>query len=94
MVAQQAVSMVKRVMPQCGGELLDWITSLNEYLQMTTRDYHNITLEILPVIKLHMKELQLIHTSLQSRLCDIEATRQYFSSGKHNEEYQLVQTIH
>jgi len=91
-VAQQAVEMIKTFIPYCDGELLDYIMKKYEALQMLTPDYNNITLMVLPYIKLYTKELELIHTSLQTGSPDIEAAQHYFLAGQHDEEYQLVET--
>ncbi|XP_065894262.1 uncharacterized protein [Dysidea avara] len=90
MTAQQAVTIVKKTIPYCDGKLLEIIIRECEFLQAKTGDYDQITLLILPVVKLFIKELQLIHTSLQAGSPDIEATKQYFLSGQHEEEIGLV----
>ena len=90
MTAQQAVTIVKKTIPYCDGKLLEIIIRECEFLQAKTGDYDQITLLILPVVKLFIKELQLIHSSLQAGSPDIEATKQYFLSGQHEEEIGLV----
>ena len=89
-IAQQAVVMVKNIIPYCDGKLLDYIMMSCEWLQITTHDYHYINLHTLPVIKFYTKKHQLIYTSLQTGSPDIEYTKQYFFSGQDCEEFVLV----
>ena len=86
-VAQQAVTIVNKTIPYCDGKLLDIIIEQCELLQTMTHDYHFITLMILPAIKLSIKDLQLIHCSLQA---GSEAAQQYFLSGQHEEDEELI----
>ena len=90
-VAQQAFTMVKRIIPYCDGELLHYITIKCEQLQMMTSDYHCITTLTLPHTKLFVKQHDKITTSLHNGSPDIELTRHYFWSGKDKEELELVQ---
>ena len=89
-VAQKAVTMVKKIIPYCDGELLHWC----EYLQMMTPDYHNITTLSLPAIKLCIKLHKQITSSLLNGSHDIELTYHCIMSGKYNEEEELVWTNH
>ena len=92
MVAQQAVTMVNKIIPYCDGELLKCIIEGCKWLQTMTLGYNNITLLILPIIKLYTKELQQIYTSLQTGSPDIEAIHDYFLSGQRHKEVELVKT--
>ncbi|XP_065894140.1 uncharacterized protein [Dysidea avara] len=92
LIAQQALSMVKKTIPYCDGELLNYVMMRYEWLYTMIPDYHRITLMILPYVKLSTKDLQLIYTSLQTGSPDVEATKQYFLSGQDRQEYQLVET--
>ena len=89
-VAQKAVTMVQKTIPYCDGKLLQYVLSLCETLQLKTHDYHDITLYILPCIKLSIKEIHQIDTSIQAGSSDIEATRHYFLSGKSEEQHNLL----
>ena len=91
-VAQKAVTMVKKIIPYCDGELLHYMMMKCEDLQMKTHDYHYITTFILPVIKLHIKLHKQITSSLHNGSPDIELTYHYIKSGKYNEEVELVNT--
>ena len=91
-VAQQAVTMVKNIIPYCDGELLHYMMMKCELLQMMTHDYHHITALILPGINLHIKLHKQITSSLLNGSPDIELTYHYIRSGKHNEEHELVGT--
>jgi len=91
-VAQRAVTMVKKVFPYCDEELLHYIKWGCEHLQTNIHDYHQITLITSPLLKLYAKELQIIYTSLQTGSPDVETVTQYFLSGQHDEETELIKT--
>ena len=91
-VAQKAVTMVKKIIRYCDGELLHYMVIKCEELQMKTPDYHRITTLLLPHIKLNIKLHKQITSSLLNGSPDIELTYHYFMSGKHNEDAELVQT--
>ena len=93
-VAQKAVTMVKKIIPYCDGELLHHMMIQCEYLQMMTSDYHNITTSLLPHIKLLIKLHKQITSSLLNGSPDIELTYHYIMSGKCDEEIELVWTNH
>ena len=89
-VAQQAVTMVKRIIPYCDGELLHHITIKCEQLQMMTSDYHNFTTLTLPILKSRIKQHNKITSSLHNGSPDIELTHHYFMSGKYSEEQEFL----
>ena len=91
-VVQKAVTMVKKIIPYCDGELLHYMMMLCEEFQMRTLDYHNITTLALPHIKLHIKLHKQITSSLLNGSPDIELTYHYFMTGKYDEEEDLVVT--
>ena len=91
-VTQKAVTMVKKIIPYCDGELLHYMMIKYEMLQMMTCDYHDITISLLPRIMLHIKEHKQIISALHKGSPDTELTYHYFLSGKNSEEYQLVNT--
>ena len=93
-VAQKAVTMVKKIIPYCDGEILHYMMTVCEHLQMKTPDYHEITTLILPIIKLHIKVHKQITSSLLSGSPDIELTYHYIMSGKYGKERELVWTNH
>ena len=90
-VAHKAATMVKRIIPYCDGELLNYIAEHCEVLQVMTSDYHFITIRIIPYIKLFVKRHSEITSSLQNGSPDIELIYHYFSSGKDTEEEELVE---
>ena len=47
-VAQKAVTVVKKIIPYCDGELLHYMMMKCENLQMSTHDYHQNTTLTLP----------------------------------------------
>ena len=93
-VAQNAVTMLNKIIPYCDGTLLEIVTWQYEYLQLKTCDYHSITTITLPHIKLCMKQDKQISSSLQNGSPDTELTYDYFKSGKFDKEYDLVHINH
>ena len=85
-VVQKAVTMVKKIIPYCDGELLQNMMFLCEHLQIKTPDYHEITTLILPFIRLDIK----LHKQITSSSPDIELTYHYIRSDKYGEERELV----
>ena len=94
MTAQQAVVVVKKIIPYCDGKTQDHIMKFLEHMQMMTTDYHLINLLLLPRIKLRIKHLQQIDVSLQAGSPHIETTQHFFLSGQHREELELVSINH
>ena len=92
-VAQKAVTMVKKIIPYFDCELLHRVIMMCESLQTITCDYHQITLLVLPQIKLFIKQHKQITSSLLNGSPDIELTYHYYMSGKCDEEMQLVVSI-
>ena len=89
-VTQQAVVMVKKVIPCCEKEILFNMKIHCEKLCFTTCNYHVITLLIAPMIKLLTKELQLLFTSFETGSPMIEQTIESYQSGKIDEEFDLL----
>jgi len=68
-VAQKAIAMMKNIISYFDDEeILAVITKIYEELHTMTTDYHHSTLLTLPHIKLHIKQLQEINTSLLAGL--------------------------
>ena len=88
-VAQKAVAIVKSITPYCDSELLDYVMMKYEHLQMMTPEYYQITLLVLPFIKLYVKLHKEITKSLLVGFSNIEQTY-YYMSGKFDEERQSV----
>ena len=91
-VAQKAVTTVKRIIPHCDGELLHFITLKYELLQLKTSNYHPFTTLMLPDIKFLIKQHDKITSSLHNGSPDIELTYHYLISDKGREEEELVHT--
>ena len=89
-VAQKAVTVVKKIIPYCDGELLHHVMMECERLQTRTCDYHIITTLILPHIKLLIKLHKQISSLLLNGSPDIEPTYHYIRFGKFDEERDLV----
>ncbi|XP_065885277.1 uncharacterized protein [Dysidea avara] len=90
LVAKQAVFMVKKIMPYCDGELQNFITHQCEILQMKTPDYHYITLIIVPNIKLLIKELLQINSSLHSGSPSVEVTYRYYADAQYDDDLEMI----
>ncbi len=88
-LAQQAVTMVKKITPYCDGELLHYMMMKCEDLQLMTHNYHFITLSLLPRVKLFIKLHKQCIKSLQRGSHDINLTYHYITSGKYDEEAEL-----
>ena len=93
-VAQKAVTMIMKIMPYCDGELLHYMMMRCEDLQRKTSDYHHIATYVVPFIKLHIKVIKQITCALINGSPEVEATYQYFASGKLDEEGELVWSDH
>ena len=89
-VAQRAVTMTKKILPYCEGEELFYMTFWCEDMYTMATDYHAINTLILPLIKLLTKILQQIMTSLEKGSASIESMYHYLTSGKAEEEGELL----
>ena len=89
-LAQKVVTMVKRIISYCDGELLHFITRYCEDLQCMTSDYHGISTFILPLIKFHIRTHNKITSSLHNGSPDIEMTYHNMRSTKSSEEEELL----
>jgi len=93
-VAQKAIVMVKNVIAYCNDEeIAAIITKICEELHTLTIDYHHSTLQTLPRVKLHIKQLQEINNSLLVGLQPaIEATYHNFTSTKYSDDFEFINT--
>ena len=91
-LAQKAVTMVKRIIPYCDGKVQHNMIKNCEEFQLKTSNYHEAFTIILPRIKILIKHHERITSSFQNGLPDIELTYHYFMSGKCREEEDLVRT--
>ena len=91
-VAERAVAMVKKIISYCVGEQLHYVMLKYEYLQIKTRDYHDISTSILPLIKLSIKIHIQITDSLLSGSPDIEMIYLYLTSGKYDDDVETLDT--
>ena len=93
-VAQNAITMVKKIIPHCNGELLLYMMERYEYFQLKTCDYHPVTTLMLPYIKVEIKFHERIISSILHGSPNIEATRQYFENGTYQEQYESLEANH
>ena len=91
-IAQKAVTMVKKIIKYCDGDLTPYMKMRCEDFQMMTTDYHRIVLVILPRVKLYVRVRNKITSALCSGSSDIESACDYLATGKHYEEFELVKT--
>ena len=91
-IAEKAVMMVKKIMPYCDGELLHFMVTKCEHLQMWTSNYHVIITLTAPSIKFYVKLHKQITSSLLTGSPDIEQTYHYILSDKINEDKELMKT--
>ena len=91
-VAQKAVTMVKKIIPYCDGEVLHDMMIWHERLFVKTPDYHAFTTLTLPGIKICIKLHKEITSSLLNGSPDAELIYTYIMSGKYDEEIALVKT--
>ena len=91
-VLQKAVTMVKKIIPNCDSKLLHFMIKTCENLQMMTPNYHNITTLVLLYVKYYIKLHKQITSSLLTGSPDIEVTYNNFMSGKFDEDYKLVRS--
>ena len=59
---------------------------------MKTNKYNEISLQLLPTIKLLVKELQQIDAALQAGSPHIEMVYQYLSSTEYDDKISLIRT--
>ena len=85
-----AVTIINKIIPYCYGELLDYMTRMYERLMMLTADYHDLTLSLLPHIKLYIRLHKQIIRSLLKGSPGSEMTYRYIISGKFSDEIDLI----
>ena len=89
-VVQKAITMIKKIIKYCDGELLDCVLAGYEQLQLLTVDNNSFTMLILPLIKMYIKRHKRITSSLLNGSPHIEQTFDYLTSNKNNEELELI----
>ena len=89
-ISQKAITIAKKIIPYCEGELLDAINMSSERLQLMTHDYHIICTLIIPSGKIHVEFLKQITSALMNGPPDIELTYNYFTCNKYSEDLNLV----
>ena len=92
-IAEKAASMVEmKIKPYCDVAQHEYITLRCESLHMLKHGYHEISLTLLPEIKLFLE----LHRQISISLCkgprDIQQTYQYLRSGKFKEKYMKLET--
>ena len=92
-VAQNAVAIVEKIIPQCTGKVQEIVKSNYERLHMNRFDYHQIRTQTIPRIDLFIKLQKHISKSLLTGSPDIESTYHYITiGGSFNDEYELTYT--
>jgi len=80
------------IIPYCDGELLDFIKLKSKIILMKPKKYNEISLQLLPTIKLLVTELQQIDAALQAGSPHIEMVYQYLSSTGYDDKISLIRT--
>ena len=93
-VAQKGITIAKKIIPYCEGELLGVINNISETLHFITPDYHIICTLILPRGKIYIEFLKQINSALMNGSPDIELTCNYFTSDKCFEDLDLANVNH
>ena len=89
-IAQKAITMAKKIIPYCDGQLLHSMNMKCELLHVATADYHEVTTLVLPTIELYIKLHKQITSSLLNGSPYVETTYNYIVSGRLNEEERLA----
>ena len=89
-IAQKAVTIVKKIIPYCDGEVLHNVNLKCEDLIVRTIGYHSINTHTLSHIKFFLKLHKQISSSLLKGLPDIEQIYHYFKYGKDNDELKSM----
>ena len=93
-VAKEGVVLIQSCVPYCEGELLDYIEHELELLQRLTTEYQWLTLIALPHIKLIVKQLEDLDNAMRVGSPKTELLYNYYRSGKHHEQVELMITNH
>ena len=89
-VTQKGITILKKIIPYCDGELLNFMESKCEGFYGKTYEYHSIATLILPYTKFNIKVHKQISGSLLYGSPYIEQTYHDFRSNKIFEEQELV----
>lgn len=89
-VAQNAVTVIMKIVPHCDNKLQNYIMWRYQEMQMKTGEYHHNTLLTLPYLKMYRKVHKQITNSLLNGSPDIELTCNYFMGGKFDKDVELV----
>ena len=79
-IAQNAVSVMNKILPYCDGELFHAMVKVYGSFQARTPDNGLHTVIMLPLLKLYIKELNLITSALQKGSLEIELAYQWCMS--------------
>ena len=91
-VAQKADVVVKKLIPYCDEETLQYVLKQSEEIQITKPEYHLMNTWILPRMRLFIKLHKQISNSLSIGIPKLETTCHYIRSGEFNKELKLVNT--
>ena len=93
-IVQKIISIIKKIIPYCEGELMGFVNKLSESLHILSPYYHHISSSTIPLVKENIKHLKQITSALMNGSPDIELIYRYFISNKHSEDLNLVFVSH
>ena len=91
-IAQKAIITVKKMLPHCHDELLQYVMNFCKYFQMKTCNYHHISMLTLPYIKLYIQLHKQITDALQNGSPHIEMTYYHIMFGNFGKDFDLIET--
>ena len=89
-VAQKAIVNLKKLIPYCNAPLQHILNDFCGFLHLMTPDYHHINTATIPIIELHIKNLEQITGALMNGSPAIELTYRYFISDEYWEDEELL----
>ena len=89
-IAERAVSVLKKIIPKCDKSLSEYVMDKCEGLLSMTPDQHHITLLSIPCIDFHVKEIQQIEKALLMGSPETNFLCDYYVNGKFDKEYKLL----
>ena len=90
-VAQNAITIIMNIVPNCDDKLQDYMMVRCEELQMKTREYHNNATLVIPYIMLFSKiHKQITNALLNGSSSDIDLIYNYYTGGKIGEDIRVL----
>ena len=93
-LAQKVANLMKKIIPYCEGELLQFMQKMNEFFEIQTHDYNGLTTLTLPYIKFHVEVHKRITRAIETGSPDVKIMYDYVATGKINEDYEFIRSNH